>query len=548
MSIKRLVAKKLFCFLFLFCISTALSQGQTTIKGKLLSYDGTSMPKAHVHYYDNKKKISIEVGNDGTFEFTNNSSGIVKFSCSGVNHNMTDVALLAESPGTYRIEIKLSPYEYVDVFNEVKIIGDFNAFDFETAQPMIKAPDETFIFEYNTSEEKFTYQILGIVANRSVNGTMSEDYEYDGGGDYRSIVTPKNGRVKIIFDPAKIIHSKNKPEIIVKHDDRAVQKFSSYFFDYSQLYKAKEKAYSSALNSHIASGKKLREFNFNWVHEQVDKLKNKIEAENNQKLRQFLLLSYFQLYTFDTKNADSTLINRIIREVPLNSIFWSVDPQLNATALSSLNRKGNINFYISNLLEENTDDKLKSALLYAEYERLKSEGLDADAESFHNRLISEYSNSRETKTLKIENTNLVGLAVPEFSFTSLDDPYVVYTNENLKGKNYLLDFWATWCKPCIDEMENLHNTYEKFKEKNFVIISLSLDNSPKTVLKFREGKWKMPWLHSFISDGFRAETAEKFGIVGIPKPILVDVTGKVVAVDFDLRGENLGKKISEIIK
>ncbi|MDI6804246.1 MAG: TlpA disulfide reductase family protein [Bacteroidota bacterium] len=532
---------------FLFFITTEI-YNQTIIKGKLLGFDGTPMPKAHVHYYDNKKTNSIEVGKDGSFEFTTDINGIVKFSCSGVNHNLTDVALLAENPATYNIEIKLSPYEYVDVVNEVKIIGDFNAFDFETSQQMTKEPDGTYTSVFNTSEEKFSYQILGIFSSRSVNGTMSEDYEYDGGGDYRSIVTPKDGKVKIIFDPDKLIRSHNKPDIIVKHDDIVVQKFSAYFSDYSQLYKEKEKAYSLALNTHIASGKKLRDFKFNWVQEQIDKLKNKISAEPNQKLQQFLLLSYFQLYSFDPKNADSTFINRVIQEVPLNSIFWSFDVQLNAATLSSLNKKGNLNFYVLNLLNDNTNDKLKSALLYAEYERLRSDGLDADAERYHSRLISDYSNSREVKALRIKNIKLVGSLVPEFSFASLDEPNIVYTNDNLKGKNYLLDFWATWCKPCVDEMENLHNTYEKFKDKNFEIISISLDNSPKDVKKFRDGKWKMPWLHSFLNDGFKAEIAEKFGIVGIPKPILVDITGKVVAADFELRGENLEKKISEIIK
>jgi alkyl hydroperoxide reductase subunit AhpC len=77
-------------------------------------------------------------------------------------------------------------------------------------------------------------------------------------------------------------------------------------------------------------------------------------------------------------------------------------------------------------------------------------------------------------------------------------------------------------------MPHLHAACERFKDRNFTILSLSLDRRPAHVAVFREKHWPMPWLHAFLAGGFENELAQRFDVLGIPRPILVGPSGIIV--------------------
>jgi thiol-disulfide isomerase/thioredoxin len=131
-----------------------------------------------------------------------------------------------------------------------------------------------------------------------------------------------------------------------------------------------------------------------------------------------------------------------------------------------------------------------------------------------------------------------GKAVPEFELSLIDNGQVV-SRSSMLGKHYLLDFWATWCGPCLGEMPHLQSAYEKFRGDGFEIISISFDESVEDVREFRAEKWKMPWLHAYLEGGFTADMAGEFEVSGIPKPILVDPEGTILAAGPELRGDRL---------
>ncbi len=147
---------------------------------------------------------------------------------------------------------------------------------------------------------------------------------------------------------------------------------------------------------------------------------------------------------------------------------------------------------------------------------------------------------------KPKNVIKVGEPVPEFEIVLLDKQKV--SNKSLKGKYYLLDFWATWCPPCVNEMEHLHRAYQRFKDKNFEMISLSLDQTEADINKFRTGKWKMPWLHAFMKNDPNRKVVKTFQVEYIPKPILIGPDGKILATESSLRGKNLEKTLADFLK
>lgn len=106
----------------------------------------------------------------------------------------------------------------------------------------------------------------------------------------------------------------------------------------------------------------------------------------------------------------------------------------------------------------------------------------------------------------------------------------------MKGKVVLVDFWATWCGPCVAELPNVLKAYDQYHSKGFEIIGISLDSDKAKLEKFIADK-KMPWPQDFTGDGWKTSLAQKFGINSIPATFLIGKDGKVAATN--LRGSAL---------
>jgi peroxiredoxin len=151
--------------------------------------------------------------------------------------------------------------------------------------------------------------------------------------------------------------------------------------------------------------------------------------------------------------------------------------------------------------------------------------------------IAKNGPTREAAAAKGQLTKMEALGKPvDISFKSLNGRAVDMTK--LKGKVVLIDFWATWCGPCVAELPNVKKTYAKFHDKGFEIIGVSLDQSRDKLSKFVE-KEKMPWPQHFDGQGWKNEYAVKYGIQGIPAMWLIDKKGNLV--DMKARGGLDGK-------
>jgi peroxiredoxin len=132
-------------------------------------------------------------------------------------------------------------------------------------------------------------------------------------------------------------------------------------------------------------------------------------------------------------------------------------------------------------------------------------------------------------------------------FSQADTLGKMVSLKDFKGKYVLLDFWASWCVPCRAENPNVVAAYNKYKDKNFTVLSVSLDRPDK----------KDAWLAAIHKDGLTwthvsdlkfwdNEVAKLYGINSVPSNFLVDPAGKIVAKN--LSGEQLQEKLKEIIK
>ncbi len=111
-------------------------------------------------------------------------------------------------------------------------------------------------------------------------------------------------------------------------------------------------------------------------------------------------------------------------------------------------------------------------------------------------------------------------------------------------KVVLVDFWATWCGPCVAEMPNVIATYEKYKDQGFDVVGISLDEDKAALETFIAEK-KMPWPQYFDGKGWENELAQHFGIRGIPATFLVGKDGKIVGAN--LRGEELENAVKKAL-
>ena len=157
--------------------------------------------------------------------------------------------------------------------------------------------------------------------------------------------------------------------------------------------------------------------------------------------------------------------------------------------------------------------------------------------------ISESKYVKELKDrINILSQVQIGKTAPDFTLNTPEGNPLSLSS--LKGKYVLIDFWASWCNPCRNENPKVIKLYHDYKDKNFTILSVSLDSKKEEWIEAIE-KDKLEWPQVSGLKGKKSPTAELYGVKSIPHTILLDPEQKIIAKN--LRGEELRNKISELL-
>lgn len=180
------------------------------------------------------------------------------------------------------------------------------------------------------------------------------------------------------------------------------------------------------------------------------------------------------------------------------------------------------------------------AARYADFDNAERILAKIKVESTPDQIVQVCSQVEDQIRKEKAKRDLVGKSL-DLKFTALDGREVDVAA--LKGKVLLIDFWATWCGPCIAELPKVLAVYEKYHDQGFEILGISFDQEKEALEQFVE-KQKMTWPHYFDGKGWNNDIGQQYGISSIPTMWLVNQQG--VLVDLSAR-QNLDEKVGRLL-
>ena len=346
-----------------------------------------------------------------------------------------------------------------------------------------------------------------------------------------------------------------KPSVHILNEIQKMKSFYSTFTDSLKHYHNK--------NGSTAG------FSFDFS-QYLSWLRNIIMSDDKLFLRQYaaIQLANITMEGCRSISRDSILVKMCLQILKPEDIIWRINPEnsiiyygniYSNIALKAYHAKEKLPFtkegytekqkadwmdylikkgieYRQSIFDKNPDKTVKVTALIGILDLCNLFKKYDKVDYYYKILESEFS---DLKTDQIKNAIIeynpegrlrVGQTVPDFNLQVLDSTKTI-SSKMLKGKYYLIQFWATWCGPCLAEMPGMRSIYNKHKNDNFTIVSVSFDQSSDIVRKYWNKEGSMPWYNVILEKGFEDSAVKYFGITSVPKIILVSPEGKILADD-----------------
>lgn len=262
-------------------------------------------------------------------------------------------------------------------------------------------------------------------------------------------------------------------------------------------------------------------------------------------------------YTVDGTSDDSKLLQKLNEQMKVSSIkrdslqrvFMSKQGDPNIEQIG-IQLEAEFNASVTELMEYVKNFIQTNKHSFASLAAIEQLNPESDMETYrilHDGLNEKYPNSSYVQAFTSRYKELSKLAIgSEAPDILMNTPSgEALSLSSLRGKVVLIDFWASWCKPCRMENPNVVKLYNKYKNKGFEILGVSLDRE-KSAWEQAIKDDNLTWKHISDLAFWNSTVVKQYNITGVPYTVLVDKEGKIIAKG--LRGPQLEQKLEEIFK
>ncbi len=513
---------------------------QAVIVGTVVGVDGKPVTLAQVHLGAESHPVSA----DGTFRLQTAPVGYAKVRFSAVSHAEAETSLWLD-PGEHRVEVKLGTHPRAASLEKVGLIVEKNGkLSMKSAIPMQRRADGTFALTVEAPAGRFAYQLLHVTTvGNTMNGTQADRFEYDGGGDYLSVLDAPGGALEVVFDPRKLPVADGKLALTLAHprDARVAQLVA----DLEEREAGIQQAGLAASKSGTDIKAAVQAFLAGSPHQRA--FVTALATEKDPAIRQVLLVAAQSEFV---TGADSPrLADAALTEIASGATVWGINPGALVSMANAASDPAWAKTYVDSVIASHPVPEVSAAALLHRLRQAITVGDAATAQASFQELTTRFPDSRYAFLANRLNPTAAvqaGAQVPQFSFPRWEKPQEQLTPASLKGKTYLISLWASWCKPCIAKLPTLHALQARYGKQGFTVVAVAIQDQREAVETFRQDnaqKWPMPWPHAYVPMDQADAVMKQLSAVGLPSSILVGPDGKILATNTQVDEQGLEKLV-----